>query len=459
MFGFSSPLTPLWSLTRLALPPSRPGLPARVRRRAVACLVGIVAVAGASCATIDETTLANVAVEPPVTTPVPERPLTLDDVAKVAVERNPELLAARAALGVKSAEAVRAGLWPDPNLTASVTQPDGSTQDGTGFGVGVDWDIGELFVRGTEHSAALLNVDAGKLALAWQEITVAGDARVAAAKVSSFAKQLAIAEEARTSTQQVLTQAQQAQESHDAKIDDVGVRQVAALDAESRAFDIVAQLEEAKNDLARSLGLPPGVAVQVVTPGAPPDNVADDLDKLFALAKQQRADLLALEKAYASHEQTLQAAVLRQLPHLGASIDVSHDPGNYNAIGGALTIGLPVFDGNRGNVAVENATRDQLRAEYGLRLFATRADIAKILAARGRARVARAALAVRLPQLEAAEAQMKKAAAEGNVTTVAHVEVQSALLDARLRALALDEEEIEQRLALQTAVGAPGGLR
>jgi hypothetical protein len=54
---------------------------------------------------------------------------------------------------------------------------------------------------------------------------------------------------------------------------------------------------------------------------------------------------------------------------------------------------------------------------------------------------------------------MKQALVEKNTTAVAYAEVQAASLAAQLRALTLDEDEIEARLALQVAVGAPATTR
>src|SRR5256885_425805 len=88
--------------------------------RAVISLTALVA---ASCATVEESTLANVVVEPAAPALDRSHPLGLDDIGRAAMTRNPALLAARAAIGVKEATAAHAGAWPDPNVSIGVTQP------------------------------------------------------------------------------------------------------------------------------------------------------------------------------------------------------------------------------------------------------------------------------------------------------------------------------------------------
>jgi cobalt-zinc-cadmium efflux system outer membrane protein len=424
---------------------------------AVACIL-----AGA-CATIDESSLASVSLDATPETPKSgeldlTKPLTLDDVARAVAARNLDLRAERTALSVKDAEAARAGAWPDPNVSIAVVQPVANLStppETTGGSVGVDWDVGAIFVKGAEHAQALQEAEAARLAYRYRESVVAGDARLAAAKVASLTRRRTIAEGARQATQGLADAAAKARDAGDTTIDDVGARQVAALEAESRTQEIEAQLEEARNDLASALAYPPGTNVDVAGPAASFTAADPDaLDRLVARARTTRADLVALERAYDSHEQALRAAVLGMFPRFGINLEGARDPGGFVSLGGGVTLSLPLFDGNRAAVAVELATREELRAEYLARLHQTRADIAKLIAAGKRAKEARRALAERLPKLQEAEAALATAAAAHNVTVVAYVEVQSALRDAQLRDLALAEEEIETRLALETAVGA-----
>ncbi len=427
-------------------------------RNALAALCALSALSG-GCVTADaEAGLAALDVDRPVANgplpPVPGR-ITVDDAGRLAIARNPELAAARAALPVKDAEAERAGLWPDPSITAGVAQPVASTTgETTGAAVGVDWDLGDVVTAGASRKAALLAADAARLALAYEEIVVAGDARVQAARVASLAQQLEVASEARASTQRLLDAALAARATGDVTVEALGIAHVAALDAESRALEISRALDEARALLGQALGLPPGTPVEVSAVASPPP-AAGGTARLFALARAQRPDLVGLERAYDGQEQALAAAMLGEFPRFTVNVEGARDPGGFFTAGGGASITVPIFNGNRGAVAVERATRDQLRAEYHARLQAVRADIDRLLRARTHAREQRDALAARLPLLEKTDAALDEAVKSGNATLFTRAEVRAALVDARLRALALSEDEVEQWIALQTAVGAP----
>lgn len=416
----------------------------------------------AGCATVDESSLADV--KPAAVALDTTKAMTLDDVGAAAVAHNPDLIAARAALPVKDAEAERAGLWPDPSVSASVAQPVTATTDTTGAVLGVDWDVGDVVTKGASRKAALLAADAARLALKYQELVVAGEARLEGAKVASLTKQRAIADEAKRAADALAAASESARAHGDATIDDVGVKQAAAAEAEARALEIVAALSSAQLALAKAIGADPTTAtasISLTDVAMPPEKPAgdDDVEALFELACAQRADLVALRRAYEGHEQALLAAVLGQFPKFALHVEGTRDTGQFYTAGGGVTISLPVFDGNRGTVAVERATRDQLRAEYQARLFETKVAVADAVRAAHQARDARAALAARLPKLVDAEREMKQALVEKNTTAVAYAEVQAASLAAQLRALTLDEDEIEARLALQVAVGAPATTR
>src|SRR5205823_2885828 len=101
---------------------------------------------------------------------------------------------------------------------------------------------------------------------------------------------------------------------------------------EARANEIAASLAEAHADLARALGVGPAEHIDIAAPGAPPD-IAGDVDALAAIARTQRADLVALERGYESQEATLDAAVLGQFPRLSLSVEGSHDPAAYTSAG------------------------------------------------------------------------------------------------------------------------------
>src|SRR6267154_226054 len=111
-----------------------------------------------------------------------DRPLSVYDVAVLAVENNPDLLAARAQRGVARAQVLEAGLLPNPSISASylfLLNP--SAAGGVIFdavAAAVTQDIQKTITmkgRLRAAQAAALQVDASVL---WEEWQLIGKARL-----------------------------------------------------------------------------------------------------------------------------------------------------------------------------------------------------------------------------------------------------------------------------------------
>ena len=82
-----------------------------------------------------------------------------------------------------------------------------------------------------------------------------------------------------------------------------------------------------------------------------------------------RADLLALQAGYQSQEQRLREAILAQFPAMSAGVEQARDPvEGINTIGLTANVTLPIFNRNRGQIAIQQATRAVLYQTYQARL-------------------------------------------------------------------------------------------
>ncbi len=182
-------------------------------------------------------------------------------------------------------------------------------------------------------------------------------------------------------------------------------------------------------------------------PSVPP------LDSLTARVERQRLDLAALRLGYASGEQALRAAVLRRFPRLSAGLSRATDTGGIRTIGPSATIDVPLFDRNQGAIAAATATQEQLRAEYQARVFATRADLATLLAlyTRTQAELANAEAALRARQALVSVYGTALRLHQGDV--LAYYTARVELLDRALDVLRLRGELAELAVGLEVATG------
>lgn len=380
-----------------------------------------------------------------------DRPLTPEALGLIAVVANPDLKAARLKAGVADAQAFDAGLLPDPVINLSYDNKFAGPDPFNGWGAQVIYELAALRDRGANLAAARAGRDQARLDLAWQEWQTAGQARLLAARIAGLEQAEALEAVVHRSADAALQQA--LGDRADLKADDVTARRLAAADAGDKAHQTEKDLEAARRDLNRLLGLPPQAVLSIAA--APAPDVPLDADALFARARTERLDLKALQAGYASQEAAVRKAVLDQFPSLQLTINRAQDTAGNQTIGPAVNFTLPLWNRNQGGIAVARATREQLRAEYDARLFATRADIADLTGALALERRQRAAYAAQAAALERTAEANEAAAARGDVArTVAQAARQTAV-DKAVALAALDQAIAEQTVALELAVGAP----
>lgn len=202
------------------------------------------------------------------------------------------------------------------------------------------------------------------------------------------------------------------------------------------------------------LGLEPQVrpllAATLRVPTIGPIDAARMLEDL----PRRRPDLIALQLGYRSQEAALRAAVLGQFPALGLGPNYGNDMTNVASLGPSVSISLPLFNRNRGVVAIQGATREQLRAEYAARL-----DTAS-----GGARALLANLVMLDRQLAAARAGLGQAAGlalgaesalrAGLLDELSYVQLITARLEKERQVIGLEQQVLDTRVALATLLGA-----
>jgi len=381
------------------------------------------------------------------------RPLTPDALGIMAVLANPDLKAARVKAKVADAQLFAAGLLPDPSLTAGfdhlLSGPD-SIDPLLGQ---IAFDLNAFRTRATTLAAERASRDQVRLDLAWQEWQTAGQARLLASRIGGLERVVTLTAQSRSAADLMLSRVLQAAARGDIKADEVESRRIAAADAADRARQAERDLEAARLDLNRLLGLPPQTRLRIAGAGYP--RAPFDAEELFARAKSERLDLQALERGYQSQDAAVRKAILDQFPNLQLTITRARDATNNQSIGPSVSFTLPLWNRNRGGIGVAEATREQLQAEYAARLFTTRADIATLVAGLALARKQREEIAAQVGPIAQIVAASEAAAQHGDVSQATAQAARQSLSDKQLTLASLDQALAEQRVSLEIAVGAP----
>ncbi len=381
------------------------------------------------------------------------KPLTGRELGVMAVLTSPDLKALRSKEKVAEAQVFEVGLLPDPEITASLDHPVSGAGAVEGYKVGVDWLVAALVTRPADERIARASARQVRRDVAWQEWLVANQARLLTRRVVYLERRRIVAEEAERNEKVLLDVLRRGQDNRDISGKAVESQLTAYLNARQRELSLAGEAEDARLELNRIVGLPPGEQLALADDTATP-RVSESPESLFERAEHDRLDLLALRAGYESQEAKLNRAVLGQYPRFRLGLNTGRDTEGVSTIGIGISLDLPIFNRNRGTIAVEEATRDRLFREYVSRLHQTRADIAALATQLVRIGQERAALCEKQPELEQAEERVFAASRRGDATLFEYATARAALIEQRLRLLELEQAATEREVALDLAVGA-----
>lgn len=314
----------------------------------------------------------------------PGQALDITDVVTLAVYNNPDLRAARNDAGIARAQAFSAALLPDPVLAISTEfkrSPDpGST---SGYSIGPSYDFGALLTHPALSAASAAETSRADLTLLWQEWQVIAQARLLFIRLTQGARLAQVLAGHRDYLAKRVVRHEEALRLGLVSVDTVAPVRIALQDLERQLADQEKLDNAARHELNQLLGLAPRITVplrgkigEIGLPAQAQDQVVIQLANLPA----RRPDLLALEYGYAAQDQRYRAAILAQFPALNIGLTRARDTSNVSSQGFSVSISLPVFNRNRGNIAIEMATRQKLHDDYQQRLDVARNDAHRLLA-------------------------------------------------------------------------------
>ena len=394
------------------------------------------------------------AIDRPFLTPVAldlSQPLDSNGVAVLAVISNPDLKAARAREGVADAQAFAAGLLPDPTISFGIDTVIGGPPAPSNIAGSLGLGLSALRTRSAVRAQARAAARQVRLDLAWAEWQTAGQARLQAVRILALERTVALTTAGRDAARSLLDRLLRAAGRGDIMPDQVQAARLSAFDAADRLRVAERDLGAARFELARLLGLPPGFELRL----AMDHNTAVLADpvRLTEIALRQRLDLQALQAGYAAQEAAVRKSVLDQFPTLDLTVNASRDTGRNTLLGPAIGFTLPLWNRNRGGIAIEGATRAALGAEYEARISRTRSEIAAAVGALQVVARQRTALTTNLPAIERFAAASRRAASRGDIALATAETAEGVLRDRRVLLAQADRDLAEQMIALELLTG------
>lgn len=382
------------------------------------------------------------------------QPLTITQIAALAVQNNPDLIATRAQHGVARAQVLQAGLLPNPQVTSAYLPLVAGVGTTSAWNAGIGEDIRSLITLSSARRAAQASADQIDAQILWQEWQTIGQARLLSVDIIEADRTLALlrlngellAARYRKSRQAMLA----GNETLTGSTPDLAAWQAITTQINDQERQQLAR----RHQLNALLGLAPQVILKLdPAPDIPLWNAAAVMAELPALA-EHRPDLVALQLGYRAQNAKLRTAILSRFPNLTIGVTGGSDNSNVRNFGPQVTLELPIFNQNQGNIAIETATRQQLHDEYAARLTAAsgqvEAMVAEINLLTHQLDGVRNELAGTRQVASKAEAAFKV----GNIDERSYVDLVSTRLAKEQEVVTIEQSLLDQRVAIATLVGA-----
>jgi outer membrane protein TolC len=308
--------------------------------------------------------------------------LDVVEIEMLAVSQNPALQLARRDVGGAQAQAYAAGLLPDPqlNLASDISHTSGV---GAASSYGLNYDFAALLVRSSAKQVAQSTQHQVALNLLWQEWQVMGQAQLLMVRAQMQAKILKVLQHQQQFVADRARRSQHAMQQGLMTRDIANSDEVTVQAINSKIDDLKTLQLATRHDINDLLGLSPTTTLNLqfdhqgqALPPVPVDVhlIQAALDQM----SERRPDLQALKAGYASQDAKVHQAILAQFPALNVGLTRNKDNAGIISDSLGITLTLPIFNRNRGNVAIEQATRQRMQDEYQIRFNQTSASVLRL---------------------------------------------------------------------------------
>jgi outer membrane protein TolC len=384
----------------------------------------------------------------------PRRPLDIDDIAMIAVANNPDLRAKRSRVGVAEAQVFAAGILPNPQLSFEYGFLVGGPGMANSVLAGLSQEVVSLLTLSTRKQAARAGEVSVELDVVWQEWQVVSRARLLFVDAVSLSEQRRLIEESLQLFKERYQRSHQAMQAGNEVLPTVASDLVALNAAETQRNDIEVLSLKNRHDLNALLGLTPEATLRLASDARLPALDSDRLVPLLMDLAARRPDLLALRAGYQAQEEKVRRAVIEQFPRLSVGSTFLSDTTPVQSQSAAATVSLPIFDRNQGNIAIEHATREQLRQEYQARLDAADGEARRLISELRLAEDQYRSSLDGVRRLRDAVAEAEPAFRAGNLDERTFVDLRTSLLARQIATARLKQSILQQRVGLQTLIGS-----
>jgi outer membrane protein, heavy metal efflux system len=370
-----------------------------------------------------------------------------EEAVTIALWNNASLGELLAQLGISQAQLYEAGLISDPQLV--LLFPIGPKQ----FEFTTFQAFDALWLRPIRQRAAELDLCELSNRMIQNGLNTARDVRLAHADLILAQERMKLTSDASELRSSIQSLADKRLDAGDISELEANTTEIDYLTAKAAAANAVHDVVLAKERLRVLMGLSLPIEEIVATKLTDRAAVLDDKETIVAMAHAMRPDLRALEIRKSAACRRLELAK-KQFMGVAGGLDANSDGKKGFEIGPALQLTLPIFNANRGQIAIAEANVIQVDKQY----FALRDQIElEVRTAITQIRQAHEQLDLFdreiLPSLQEAQALSQKNYADGGVPYFFVLQTTTQLVDAQLRRASAEAVANRAMAELERSVG------
>lgn len=379
--------------------------------------------------------------------------LTMENVAVLAVENNPDLILARDDLGIAKAQAFSAGLLPDPQIPFNYAVPYSGPDTSIARGAGLGMDVLPLFTLKMQHQSALAAQRQAELNVLWMEWQAIAQARTLFVQCAANQKMLDVVNHYRGNTQLAYERVYRSLQEGNDTINDTSAQWLVLQNLNGQIITLQQQLNQCQHDLRWVLGLSPRQPFKISQPSVVRFPSEIKINKALQNVHFRRPDLEALQAGYESQELNFRQAIWEQFPAINVQFVQGRDTGQIQSYGFNVTMSLPIFNRNQGNVAIAKATRKRLYDAYQQRIKAANNDVILIIQQNKFLTKTEQQANKRLKNMQYFFKITDIEYQQRNVTLPNYVNVAMSAVDAEFNQITLQQQVLQQKIALEAILG------
>jgi cobalt-zinc-cadmium efflux system outer membrane protein len=296
---------------------------------------------------------------------------TLEELLTFTLEHNPEVLAAKAEIDMARGELITAGLLPNPKIEFTGRNQRIPEADLSGFNYDINLSQ-EIPLGGKiEHRKRVAQLKLEKAQLDFQNVVRLKTAEVKKAFYAVLFNQRRqeLIKEILEVNKTILDIANKRYKAGDIPLMGVNLASIELQRTTTESLNLQNELNQSNFELLLALGIsrdsgePSELASLKVQGTLSREQIQFNLPELIRFALANRPDYKSLQVAVKAAEASISLAKAEGVPNIEVGGAFERELGNERRIGGFVSIPLPLFNRNQGEIAKSLSRRDQANLE------------------------------------------------------------------------------------------------